>query len=148
MKFYPIIKKMTIQFVLTVFFIPIIIRCSKEKKIIINNDWQVESIKIHSDSALRFPVNTYILSFEKRKYSIKKSTYSIKLDVNYCSGKVCFQNNNKIKFERAACTFACCDSDFAEKIILMLDDINKYKLSNETLILTGENGKIINLKRK
>jgi heat shock protein HslJ len=142
MKLSPKIKRMTIQFILAVLFAPLITSCSKDKQTIIKNDWQVESIKIHSDSALKFPVNTYILSFEnKRKYSIK-------LDVNSCFGKVDFKSNNKIEFKSDGCTKICCDSDFAKSIIDILAKVNHYNVSDTNLILTGEDGEIINLKRK
>lgn len=142
MTFYSKIRRRTIQFILAVLFAPLIISCSKDKQTIIKNDWQVESIKIHSDSALKFPVNTYILSFEnKRKYYIK-------LDVNSCSGKVNFKSNNKIEFESDGCTKICCDSDFAKNLMDILSKANQYNVTDVTLILTGENGEIINLKIK
>lgn len=127
---------------IVLFFFPLIISCSKDKQTIIKNDWQVESIKIHSDSGLQLPMNTYILSFKNKR------NYSIELDVNSCSGKVHFKSNNKIEFEWPSCTKVCCDSDFAEKMMDVLGNVNKYDVSDEALILSGENGKIINLKRK
>ncbi len=132
---------MIIKYILAVFIVPLLISCSKDKKHIVKNNWQVESVKVHADSSLTFPVNTYILYFENSK------RYHIKLDVNSCSAKVRFRGKNKVDFDAPGCTFICCDSNFAEKIAMLLKQIRKYDLKGSVLILKGEKGEIINLKK-
>ncbi len=134
--------KMKIQTTLLSLLILMVIGCSKEKQIVIENNWQVESIKVHADSALQYPAQgkIYTLTFEDKKSYVKK------LDVNKCSGKVKFKSNNSIDFTDTGCTEICCDSDFATNIVYILIDVEKYQLTDTTLILTTNSNKIINLK--
>lgn len=134
-------NKARVLYVLIAFGVSLIFGCSKDKKSIIKSSWRVESIKMHTDSALISPSNTYILSFESSR------KYSIKLDVNTCSGKVRFAGKSKVDFGNAGCTYICCDSYFAEKTIELLAHINKYELNDSFLVLNGSDGKVINLKK-
>lgn len=115
--------------------------CSKERQTIVGNEWQVTSIKVHADSILQHlsSGSTYILSFENRR------NYYAGLDVNYCSGKVRFMSKNTVDFETPACTKVCCDSDIARTTQNILERVNKYDVSGETLSFTGENGELVNL---
>jgi len=122
--------------------------CSKDKQTIVGNEWQVESIKVHADSTLQFPDSgkVYILSFENKKIDLNRK-YTLKLDVNSCTGKVRFKSKSTVDFETHGCTKICCDSDFAKKIIDILPNVNKYDISGAALTFTSENGEILNLKR-
>ncbi len=142
MKSYTKNIKITTQSILLSLLIPMIIGCSKEKQIIIENNWQVESIKVHADSALQYPAQgkIYTLTFEDKK------SYVLKLDINKCSGKVKFKSNNSIDFTDTECTEICCDSDFAKNIVYILTEVEKYQLTDSTLILSTKNNKVINLK--
>ena len=115
--------------------------CSKDSQTIVQNEWQVESIKVHADSVMKYlsEGNTYTLKFENRR------NYSIKLDVNGCSGKVRFMSKNTVDFESTLCIKVCCDSDIARSIIDILAEVNKYDVSDATLTFTGDNGEILNL---
>ena len=55
--------------ILVVFKKVCIFSCSKDKQMIIDNKWEVESIKVHADSAIQYPSieNIYKLSFRNKK---------------------------------------------------------------------------------
>lgn len=127
-------------FVLFIF----IIGCSKDKQMIIDNKWEVESIKVHADSAIQYPSieNIYKLSFRNKK------EYNISLDVNSGGGKVKFTGENNVNFEDPWTTFKCCDSKYAEDFVDILIKTETYKMNDSILVLTGEDGELINLKKQ
>ncbi len=121
-----------------------VIGCSKEKQMIIDNKWQVESIKVHADSAIQYPSldKKYTLTFHDKK------SFHLSLDVNSSFGKVKFSSNNKISFKDGAQTYKCCDSKFAEDMLVVLIKTETYDMNDSILVLMGENGEIINLKKQ
>lgn len=129
------------------FFVPIFIglalgSCGKDKKTIIDEQWEVQSIRVHTDSASINAVKDYVLSFENKK------NYSINLDVNSCSGAVTFERKNSIDFGTAGCTKICCDSAYALSLLHILESVNKYDVNESSLILTGDAGKRISLEKR
>ena len=65
----------------------------------------------------------------------RSGSYHLKLDINSCGGNFATGKNNQIEMETAACTEACCDSKFAEKVAAMLSRVNSYEISGKTLKL-------------
>jgi len=65
----------------------------------------------------------------------RSGSYNLKLDINSCGGSFETGKNNQIEMETAACTEACCDSKFAEKVAAMLSRVNSYEISGNTLKL-------------
>lgn len=65
----------------------------------------------------------------------RSGSYHLKLDINSCGGNFATGKNNQIEMETAACTEACCDSKFAEKVAAMLSWVNSYEFSGKTLKL-------------
>ena len=124
--------------------------CSKEKHELKDNIWEVESMKVHADSTLRY----YKQEVNSEKNSVTLSfprmgKYGLGMEVNGCYGKVKFGINNSIKFEAGITTLVCCDSQFAEDCgRLLWKNINKYKITNDKLTLTGDNDAVINLIKK
>lgn len=135
-------KGMIIQILLYLVITSLGFSCSKEKQEVIENIWEVESIKEHADSTIKNAPNIYTLSFKNKKQ------YQLKLDVNSCSGDVSFKSNNKINFNAMGCTYVCCDSDFAEKLIGLIEKMNHYKTTQTILLIEGENGIFIRLKKQ
>ena len=133
-------KLTTFIFLCLLFFL---FACSKDKQLVIDTKWQVESIKVHADSALQYPSdNIYKLSFKNKK------EYNISLDVNSGVGKVKFTGGNKVNFEGPWTTFKCCDSKFADDFVDLLIKTKTYKMDDSILVLMGEEGEIINLKKQ
>jgi hypothetical protein len=116
----------------------------KEKQTLKDNNWEVESMKVHTDSALVYPpsspfYNSIILSFPKA------GEYRLRLDANTSWGKVSIVDN-KINFHKKAyMTLVCCDSPFANNCNdLLRNNINRYTINGDNLVLKGNNGEIIN----
>jgi hypothetical protein len=65
----------------------------------------------------------------------KSGSYSLKLDINSCGGNFSTGKNNQFEMETVACTEACCDSKFAEKVATMLSRVTSYEISGKTLKL-------------
>ena len=122
--------------------------CSKEKHELKDNIWEVESMKVHADSALRYykqeencERNFVTLSFPHMgEYLLKEKSYY------ECPGKVKFGNNNSIKFKGGTCLYINSGSPFKEYCErLLMKNINRYKISDDKLTLTGDNGAVVNL---
>ncbi|MBU0487523.1 MAG: META domain-containing protein [Bacteroidetes bacterium] len=134
-------KKLLIA-LLVILIMAVHIGCSKEKRTIVQNDWEVVSLKLHSDSTLIFPTKEYTLVFNDSR------SFSISLDVNGCSGKVKFRKGHSLRFYDIRTTLVCCDSPFAESLMANIDVVQHYAVEDNTLYLTGEAGEVISLKRK
>jgi len=65
----------------------------------------------------------------------KDGTYSLKLDVNSCGGTFNSGINNQLEIESPACTEACCDSKFSEKLASMISKVSTYSISGNILKL-------------
>jgi len=131
-------------FLLTLIVLSILNGCSKEKKIIVENEWRVESIKVHVDSALQYPNSNstyYNLSFENKKIDLSRKYY---LFTGHCSGKVIFKPGNKVKFKTPDCMKICCGG-LAEVIRANITSFNRYEVTSERLTFQGENGTILTL---
>ena len=62
-------------------------------------------------------------------------TADVQLDVNACFGDFELQGENVIQISEMGCTEACCDSDFSQKFIEMLPQVNSYEIEDNTLKL-------------
>lgn len=65
----------------------------------------------------------------------KDGKYSLQLDVNSCGGSFKISNENKLEISGPGCTKMCCDSDFSNKIAIMLSQVETYTLEGNTLKL-------------
>ena len=137
-------KKIILPYFVFVLF-TISISCSKDKQTLINTTWEVESVKVHADSALTYPLvwegwwegRTITLSFPK------PNKYTFRMEANSFGSKVSIVGN-KINFKPGVTTLKCCDSPFAESCAyLLVNKITHYKISNGKLILTGNKGEKI-----
>lgn len=119
--------------------------CSKDKNTLLHNDWKVVGLKVNIDSTLEYtPENkTYTLDFQNNH------KYSVELDVNGCTGKVKFQSGHSLDFSsNTICTTICCDTHFASTMLnILIEKVNQYEIQNNVLVLKGEDGEIIQLKK-
>lgn len=67
------------------------------------------------------------------------NSYRLQLDVNSCGGELLSISELGILFSSPACTEACCDSDFALRLVSLLSSINMYKIEGDTLRLSVPN---------
>jgi len=74
-------------------------------------------------------------------------TFSLKLDVNSCSGDFAISEKNTVSISEVGCTEACCDSHFSEKVVIMLPGVTSYDFDDNTLRLNVPGWGWINLVR-
>jgi len=109
------------------------ISCNKDEvaNSMLYSTWEAKSFM--SLESVAYPKNenkSILLTFKK------DGTYSMKLDVNSCGGRFSLDKNNQIEIESPACTEACCDSKFSEKLTMMISKVTSYSISENTLKLT------------
>lgn len=98
--------------------------------------WKVAKIANDMDFSYTDAPNAYFLEF-KTDYE-----FQLSLDVNECMGGYSFNNNGGMTFQMGGCTKICCDSFFAENLLILLAKMSTWSLSNNQLILEGE-GEIV-----
>lgn len=65
----------------------------------------------------------------------RSGSYNLKLDINSCGGKFSTSGKNRITMESPACTEACCDSKFSEKLAGMLYRVESFEIKGNSLSL-------------
>ncbi len=94
------------------------------------NTWEAKGFM--SIESVAYPKNEnskILLTFSK------SGTYSLKLDINSCGGSFTMGQNNQLKVESPACTEACCDSKFSEKLAAMLPKVTSFEIEGKILKL-------------
>jgi hypothetical protein len=134
---------MKVKIVAIILLVFALTSCSKDKQTLTDNSWEVQSFKVHADSASQYQTEytnmAVVLSFPSKK------EYSFKKEANGCQGNVSFASKDKINFKDVMCTEICCDSRFADNCLnLMINSINHYTINDNNLVLTGNNGETIN----
>lgn len=110
--------------------IVVLVACKKDKGIHpdLYNTWEAKSFVSIDSRAYNKNENTKILLT-----LYKNGTYRLRLDINSCSGEYTVDSNNRIIFSYAACTEACCDSEFSLKLIEMLSKVSSYNIDGNSL---------------
>lgn len=92
--------------------------------------WEVKSFMSVESVAYPKNENTRIhLIFNQ------SGVYQLKLDINSCGGNFTYGKNNQLEIQSPACTEACCDSKFSEKVAMMISKVTSYSISGNTLKL-------------
>jgi heat shock protein HslJ len=73
--------------------------------------------------------NKILLTFDEN------GSYHLKLDINNCGGNFTSGENNMLEIESTACTEACCDSKFSEKLVMMISKVTSFNIEGNTLKL-------------
>ena len=123
------------------------VACSKDKQTLTDNTWQVESLKVHADSAWQDPFVSESGEKEPLTLSFRnKYNYSVTFRLAGCGGKVKYRPKHGIIFESGGCTTIGGDSQLAWNFYeILVAQINHYALNDNKLTLTGDNGETINL---
>ena len=111
----------------------VLISCQKDQVIAdgdICHTWEAKTFISLESVAYPKNENTPILLTFK-----KDGTYLLKLDINSCGGTFKTSNGNQIEIEFPACTEACCDSQFSNKLASMLPEVVTYSIEDHTLQL-------------
>jgi len=94
--------------------------------------WEV--ISLYNEGALspQNELSEYILEFEN------DSVFTLKLDVNNCGSKYLDLGNNDIRFESIGCTKICCDTDYADKLLMTIYNTMNFEINQNILSLNGK----------
>ncbi len=110
-----------------------IFACTKDNASVTNSLYKIWEAKdfmsLESVAYLKNENTKILLTFNS------SGTYHLKLDVNSCGGNFATRNNNELEIESTACTEACCDSKFSEKLASMLQKVTTYEIAGNTLKL-------------
>lgn len=123
---------MKIPILTAIFLLMILISCDKERKVnsILFATWEAKSFM--SLESVAYPKNEnkpILLTFNS------DGTYSLKLDINSCGGNFTSGKSNQLEIESPACTEACCDSKFSEKLASTISRVTSFDLEGNTLKL-------------
>jgi heat shock protein HslJ len=91
-------------------------------------------------------VATDFMSIESVLYSKKNGfnpeiefkndgSYNLKLDMNSCMGNFVLSGSNSISISASGCTKMCCDSEFSNKFVQLLPQVESYQFENNKLKL-------------
>ena len=61
--------------------------------------------------------------------------YVLSLDINSCGGGYHLLGDGIIECSTVACTKMCCDSQFSQKLVVMLPQIQSFAIEGQTLKL-------------
>lgn len=115
-----------------IFLLLILISCKKDedKNSVLFSTWEAKSfMSLESVAYPKNENNKILLTFNK------SGSYHLKLDINSCGGNFTSGKNNQVEMESPACTEACCDSKFSEKLAIMLPKVTSYSIDGKTLNL-------------
>lgn len=97
----------------------------------IYHTWEAKSfISVESVAYEKVENHPILLTFKR------DGTYGLKLDVNSCGSRFDAGKGNSIELENPACTEACCDSPFSNKLSNMLPKVTSYRIMGENLYLS------------
>jgi len=116
-----------------VIFLLSLISCQKDQASVADEicaPWEAKTFVSIESVAYPKNENTSILLIFR-----KDGTYSLRLDVNSCGGTFNSGKNNQLEIQSPACTEACCDSKFSEKLAMMISKVTSYSISGNTLKL-------------
>jgi heat shock protein HslJ len=108
------------------------VSCNKDEvaNSVLYSTWEAKSFM--SIESVAYPKNEnkpILLTFKK------DGTFSLKLDINNCGGTFTSGNDNQLLIASPACTEACCDSKFSEKLASMISRVTSYEIERNTLKL-------------
>lgn len=118
----------------SIFSVFLILNSCNEDQVSVVDDicrtWEAKTFISSESVAYPKNENTALLLIFK-----KDGTYSLKLDINSCGGNFTSGKNSKLEMESPACTEACCDSQFSQKLATMLSKVTTYEIDGSILKL-------------
>jgi len=145
MKTYNIIG---IKIVLFVFAVITLSNCKKNEdtEFLLQNEWKAKSIstekKTSEAPSKNFREEAYILKFTD------DSCFLLATSVNYAGGGYIIISEGGISLNYSIFTEACCENDFDEQMINVMNNVNSYYCEGNRLTFSADkNEKIIFEKR-
>lgn len=103
--------------------------------------WEVVKIKKADKNFYNQTNNSYVLE------ATTDSIFGFNLDKNGCGGQFVIPSIGDIQFEGIYCSYACCDSEFANDFAQLISTTTSYYIINEELYFIGE-GEIVFRKKE
>ena len=127
-----------IEYISLVLFTSMLWSCEKDeiRVDITSNNWKVLKIKNPEDSIYTETSNSYILDFNS------DTTFILNLDINTCFNQYEIIKSGNIEIKSMSCTEACCDSEFANDLMLLLPNMTNFNTEGNELLFRG-NGEVI-----
>lgn len=114
-----------------IFLLLLLLSCRKDdENSVLFQTWEVKDFM--SIESVAYPKNEntkILLTFTK------SGSYNLKLDINSCGGRFSTSGKSGLSIESAACTEACCDSPFSNKLAGMLSKVKSYEIDQTSLRL-------------
>jgi len=111
----------------------VLISCKREQTVQVDTIYHTWEAKTFiSVESIAYPKNEntpILLTFKK------DGTYSLKLDINSCGGTYNADNSHQIEIAFPACTEACCDSQFSNKLASTLGKVVSFSIKDHILKL-------------
>lgn len=117
--------KNSIQIVASLLLLIITISCEKNQHDSddIYNIWEAKNfVSVESVAYSKEEDNTILLSIEE------SGDYQLQLDVNSCYGSIIKITKSEIELSTAGCTEICCDSEFSERLVQLLPQVETYSI--------------------
>ncbi len=118
-------------FLLVLFFLS----CQKSEFIKEPSKWKLVKYRVEDRSFVRAK-NNYFLEF------MKDSIIKVQLDVNICQFSCKSTTKGHINIQVDGCTYACCDSEYAEGFRSLLPMMSNYYYKGNRLYFEGH-GEIV-----
>lgn len=115
-----------------IFLLLLLISCKKDEEVNANlfKTWEAKSfMSLESVAYPKNENNKILLTFNG------SGSYQLKLDINSCGGNFTSGKNNQLDIESPACTEACCDSKFSEKLATTISKVTSFSIEGKTLKL-------------
>ena len=145
MKTYSLICKKIILFI---FAVLILSNCEKNEdtKFLLQNEWKIKSVSTEKKTlnapSKNFREEVYILKFTD------DSCFLLATSVNYAGGGYIIISEGNISINYSIFTKVCCENDFDEQMINVMNRVNSYYFKGNRLIFSADkNEKIIFEKR-
>lgn len=121
-----------------------LLSCEKDKSnkaVDIYNEWEViDYMSIESVLYAKSDNTNPVIEFQK------DGSFALKLDANRCFGSFILSGENEIEISSPGCTKMCCDSDFSNKVTIMLPKVKSHTLEDGKLKLNVPEWGWINLR--
>ena len=114
---------------------------NKDKDFLFQNEWKVKSISIDNrslkPSSKTFREEAYILKF------INDTCFIMNTSVNYANWKYQIVSEGHIFISFQNSTRVCCENDFDEQLLNILNDVNRYSCKGNKLFFSTEKNREI-----
>lgn len=117
--------------IVVLLFVVSVSSCNKDEKIYaddIYNIWEATDY-ISLESSYHSKIDNYspVIEFKEN------GSFTLKLDRNNCTGNFTVSGENGIEITGPGCTKICCDSDFSNKIAVMLPQVKSYSIEGNRM---------------